>query len=269
MKRNQLSSKGFTLVEVLVATGLVALVSLVMTTLMVKMQKDVTVYSAKSGVESIRNAVRMNAINGASVLKSAALTDNTLLSACLNGTTCSTKKVDFKLVDALGVQLAGQNVFYDLQGKPCSTWSVTCPLKISSEMQLVCGGATAVATCPKADAMNVFVHIEYHSDLSKMKGVELRPINDTVTVALSSYYNTTLTRSVASTQVNSDLICEDGSYMTGVDTTGKVQCKKVAIYAGVNGSDSRGGSGNGGGGGHGSSSSSNSGSAGTGSCGKP
>jgi prepilin-type N-terminal cleavage/methylation domain-containing protein len=272
--RNHLSSnKGFTLVEVLVATGLVALMSLVMTTVMVKMQKDVTVYSAKSGVESMRSAVRMNAINGASILRSAALTENTLLSACLDGKTCSTKKDKFKLVDALGIQLSGDNVFYDLQGKSCTPWSVSCPLKISSQMQLVCGGSTPVATCARADAMNVFVQIEYHTDLSKMKGVELRPINDTITVALGSYYNTKLTSAGTSNEYNSDLVCEDGSVMIGLDTAGKVQCQKVTIYGGQNiaGNSNGGGSGNGGGGGHGSNSSSGNsgGSSASGSCGKP
>jgi prepilin-type N-terminal cleavage/methylation domain-containing protein len=250
--RNQLSSKGFTLVEVLVATGLVALISLVMTTLMVKMQKDVSVYSAKSGVESTRSNVRMNAINGASLLKSSDLTDNVLLSTCLKQTgACSTTKTDFKLVDALGVPLSGSNVFYDLQGKPCSPWSIQCPLKISSQMQLVC--TTPGASCPKADAMNVFVQIDYHQDLSKMKGVELRPINDTITVALGSFYGTTLT-SGSSNSYSSELVCEDGSYMTGVDTNGKVQCKKVAIIAGGTGSgsgDGNGRDGDGGGGGQG------------------
>ncbi|UYL07540.1 prepilin-type N-terminal cleavage/methylation domain-containing protein [Bdellovibrio sp. SKB1291214] len=282
MKNHLSSNKGFTLVEVLVATGLVALISLVMTTVMVKMQKDVTIYSAKSGVESMRSAVRMNAINGASILRSAALTENKTLSACLSGTACSTKKDKFTLIDALGAQLAGDNVFYDLQGKSCSTWSATCPLKITSEMQLVCASTattgmtgakatTPVASCARADAMNVFVQIEYHQDLSKLKGVELRPINDTVTVALSSYYNTTLTSSLTTNQVSSDLVCEEGSYMTGVDTNGKVQCQKVTVYVGSNSSGGGGndrGGGNGNGGGHGSNSSSgnSSGSAGTGSC---
>jgi prepilin-type N-terminal cleavage/methylation domain-containing protein len=263
--RNQLSSKGFTLVEVLVATGLVALLSLVMTTLMVKMQKDVSVYSAKSGVESMRNQVRMNAINGAAILKSAMLTENPLLSTCLNTNNCSTTKSDFKLVDALGVPLSGKNVYYDLQGKPCKEWNVSCPLKISSQMQLICGGAVAVASCPKAQAMNVFVQIDYHTDLSKARGVELRPITDTVTVALASYYNTQVTNNVINqnnnstivtgsvTEASADLICETGSYMTGVDTSGKVICMKVASNSGSggSGSDGNGRDGDGGGGGQG------------------
>jgi prepilin-type N-terminal cleavage/methylation domain-containing protein len=210
MQTKKLNNKGMTLVELMITIVIVSIGSYVFATQMSRINEQMEMIKRRSALEELKNNVRLLALNRTAVNYSAALPENAVIKDCILGTgkCVHDTTIDFTLALPNTKALASPKSFYNYNGAPCSAWSETCPIRISSVAKAVCN--RGIPQCIYAGGVYMVTKLEiFPAVANKVASYGLRDIMETALLPL--------TGSQEGNKSLKNLTCPSGTLMRGVD----------------------------------------------------
>ncbi|MFL5815911.1 MAG: FtsB family cell division protein [Bdellovibrionia bacterium] len=242
-------SRGFGLVEIMIAAGIGSVVMLSMSSMMTSMNQSLRGTRTLSSRDQLYTRFGREAANPTSLGQSLTFVGTTafpangpgsMMDKCVNGgtpngcvarnsTTYAPISYGFTLTDALGNPVAGPDTanaaVYDTMGAACGSASTTspsinCPVIAYTSFVPVCPGATPAASvqCDRATSIIVTYTLEQRSGISIPAGTTFavfKPMAGTVTTAIpfpatgTTGVGNFLAKWVSNTQLSSSQVYED------------------------------------------------------------
>jgi prepilin-type N-terminal cleavage/methylation domain-containing protein len=190
-----LSSAGFTLVEVLVATGLFGIVTAGAAVAAMAFLKNAQETSLRMTRDQVVTQLRMTATNKKAILLSMKKPENIAFYNCICGKgTCTNMQqpfASFSLFDNSG-QLQGP-AYYDSSGMPCDFHSPQCALRVITKFYAQCkpdltsGNQNPSASCNgiPADFVTVYYTVDENPNSAGQQRVPLRPVSGPIYIQAS------------------------------------------------------------------------------------
>lgn len=134
---------GFSLVELLIAAGIFALVSSAMLSFMRQQGQSMLAMRYVATRDSLKNRLRVTGSSEKALTESAKQPENIAMKRCLDGVGCKANVFQpFALYDAFGSKVAGAGaekpVRYTIDGSGCTVKSPQCPIEVYSEIRTSC-----------------------------------------------------------------------------------------------------------------------------------
>lgn len=206
-----LDSKGFGLVEVLIAAGVGSVVMMGMSSMMTSMNLSVRGTRTMASRDELKTRIAREAGNPQALKKSVTFTDTTTypgfavgpgsdLDKCSNGSPPNgcvavvsgvNQSYGFTLTDAFGVPIAGPDTahaaVYDINGAFCGNNSVkpanaNCPILVTASFKPTC--ASGLDQCDRAATIDVQYSISQASGVTLNGGPMLQAFSDDVSTSI-------------------------------------------------------------------------------------
>jgi hypothetical protein len=134
---------GFSLVELIIAAGIFALISSAMVSFMRQQGQSMLAMRYVATRDSLKNRLRVTGSSEKALNVSSTQPENIAMKRCLDGAGCKASIFEpFALYDAFGVKVAGAGaekpVRYTIDGAGCSVRSPQCPIEVYSEIRNSC-----------------------------------------------------------------------------------------------------------------------------------
>jgi type II secretory pathway pseudopilin PulG len=192
------SESGTTLVEVLTAVGLFAILAAILVVVNMTFLKGGRDVKARTARDLIISTVRLTATDKKSLILSMSKSQNSGFKNCVCGVaTCTNFKQpleDFTLYDSSN-QIQSP-LFYNSDGLPCDTTKSQCQLRVRTQYfaqclpDLAAGNQNPPASCDgkSAEFMGIIYTVDENPAFNSKDSVQLRPISGPAYVQVSDIF---------------------------------------------------------------------------------
>ncbi len=215
-------NRGFSLVEILVALGIMAGLMLGIVTLVENTNKSSMATRLSLTRDRLTNLVTLYVSRTAALKNSLTHANNSYFERCVNSNIAGTTDCTAGTTYALTLlEPVGTNIFagttaapsrYDANGAPCAAVSNGCPLEVITSFVAVCPGATAV--CDQAQSLQVTYLVRKSPALTSPP----------------TWIGTIADRTATITKTSAEILgaatsCPTGKCVIGIYPDGSVQCE--------------------------------------------
>lgn len=197
--RSHFCHSGFTLVEVLVATGLFALLGVGVAVATMAFLKNSQAIKLRATRDQVISQLRVTATDRKAIIKSLKKTENAAFYSCVCGIgTCTNLQqplLDFTLYDTSDA--VQSPAYYDISGSPCDPSMPQCVIRVTTSFFAQCapnlagGNQNPPPNCngTPAEFVAIYYRVDENPNVSDLHSNHLKPISGPVYSPVADIYS--------------------------------------------------------------------------------